>query len=200
MYLTLTDLQNISSCSFPSIVPSLRRALTTASTIIHCSRCPQQAFSAIQNVITLVSLLSAIAERFHKVIQEIEEEAERLEQTGEKKPFRVGDNDPAHAHLHTGSLDCPMGFNIHLDGHEWRKLTKKVLKTEVMGGGGNPTPLASLVDQMEQRQRRWHVEKADDAERQRIFGVQTCDPKGHDATCLRMVTHVRTMIDSINWE
>ncbi|KAF2472140.1 uncharacterized protein BDR25DRAFT_284635 [Lindgomyces ingoldianus] len=201
MYLTLSDLQAMTSFSFPAVIPKLRHAMRAVSVIVHCEKCPKEPFSAIQNVLTISSLLSALAERFHKVLHEIDQECKRLEQSGEKKQFRVGDNNPAHQHLHTGTLDCPMGFDIELEAKEWKQLTKKALKTEVLGGGSNPIPLSSLIDQMEERQRGWHTNRPNHEERARIFGAQNmCSSKGDDATCLRMITQVRTMVNHMAWE
>ncbi|KAK3204039.1 hypothetical protein GRF29_106g1427830 [Pseudopithomyces chartarum] len=140
MYLSLTDLQSLNDFSFPAVITRIRPALATASTIVHCPKCPMDVFSAMQNIQSLNSLLGAIAQRFHKVLTAIDEEAARLEQAGEKKPFRVGDNSPQNAHLHTGTTDCPMGYDLNLDPQDWKKLAKLALKTEVLGGGHNPMP------------------------------------------------------------
>lgn len=204
MYLTITDLQTISSFAFPAVVVPLRRAMTTASSLLQCERCPKEPFTAIQNVQSLTALLSALAERFHKVLQEVDAEASRLEHTGAKKLFRVRENNPATHHLHTGEMDCPMGFDIELEGKDWKRLVKKAVRTEVMGGGTNPNPLSLLLDLMEQRQRHWHSSHANMGkldERIRIFGVQNaCSPRGEDAMCLRMVASVRAMVDHMQWE
>jgi hypothetical protein len=92
--------------------------------MIHCTKCPTETFGAIQNMQALNALLSAIAERFHKVLAGIDDEAVRLEQTQGKKAFRVGDNSPENMHLHTGTLNCPMGYDLNLDaqnrGHRGR--------------------------------------------------------------------------------
>ncbi|KAF2739952.1 hypothetical protein EJ04DRAFT_425731 [Polyplosphaeria fusca] len=200
LYLTLTDLQTMTSFSFPAVISPMRQAMSTASTIIHCEKCPRDTFSAIQNVLTLSSLFSAIASRFHKVLNEIEAEADRLEESGTKKTFRIGDTSPAHTHLHTNSLDCPMGFDIELDGSEWRRLAKKALKTEVLGGGSNPAPLKVLIDQFESRQTDWHFGDRNYEERARMFGADNMC-KGHgDANCLRMIESVKAMLRSMVWE
>ncbi|ORY13494.1 hypothetical protein BCR34DRAFT_264339 [Clohesyomyces aquaticus] len=201
MYLTLSDLQSMTFFSFPAVIPKLRLAIMSASDIVRCDKCPADPFNAIQNVLTLASLLSALAERYHKVLFEIESEAIRLEQAGKKKPFRVGDNNPALHHLHTGTLDCPMGFDVELEAGEWRRLAKKALKTEVLGGGSNLTPLTALLDQMEARQRRWHAECGHGEERERLFGKQReCEKPEEEAMCLKMINQVRTMIGRMEWE
>ncbi|KAF2018910.1 hypothetical protein BU24DRAFT_488968 [Aaosphaeria arxii CBS 175.79] len=199
MYLTLSDLQSLKSFSFPAVIPELRKAMTTAAAIVQCERCPKESFTAIQNVQSLSALLSAIAERFHKVLVGIDAETERLERTGEKKLFRIGDHDPSLRHLHTGQMDCPMGFNVELESAVWKKLAKKVLKTEVHGGGSNPCPLVMLLEMMEKRQHKWHDDNMNLQERERIFGAQNMCKPG-DATCLRMINQIRHMIDHMKWD
>lgn len=201
-YLALSDLHALNDFAFPAVVPRLRPALLTASTMIHCPKCPTQVFSAVQNISALNSLLSAVAERFHKVLAAIDTEAIRLEQTGEKKSFRVGDNSAENAHLHTGKLDCPMGYDLQLDPQDWKKLAKKMLRTEVMGGGHSPTPLISLVDELEKRQNKWHNDVTNAEERARIYGAndECRRERGEEAMCLRMVRHIRIMIERMEWD
>lgn len=179
-------------------MPPLRHAMSTVSTIIHCEKCPNGTFSSIQNVQSLSALLSAIAERFHQILFEVDREAERLERSGEKKTFRIGDSDPALQHLHTGTEDCPMGYNIELDAKEWKSLVKKAIRTEVIGGGSNPTPFSALLDQFEERQYRWHTGDNHLEERARIFGQNNMCRPG-DAHCVRMINHVRAMIRNMQF-
>lgn len=160
-----------------------------------------EVFSAIQNMQSLNGLLAAIAERFHKVLAGIDAEAIRLEQAGEKKPFRVGDNSPENMHLHTGRLDCPMGYDLKLDPHDWRKLAKQMLRTEVLGGGHNPIPLIKIVEDLESRQERWHADRSVHIEeRTRLFGAENmCSSTSENALCLRMAGQIRVMIDKMDW-
>ncbi|KAF1840835.1 uncharacterized protein K460DRAFT_380614 [Cucurbitaria berberidis CBS 394.84] len=201
MYLTLTELQSVQSFSFPQVIVPLRKAMSTLSDLIYCPQCPKEAFSAIQNIQSIVSLFKAIVERFNKVLLEVDAEAERLQQSGQKKPYRVGDNNPALHHLHTGTLDCPMGFNIELEASDWRKIVKTALRTEIRGGGSNPRPLMDLLEEIVARQERWHAEKEFwTEERRHLFGggahecnePKTCETLGAD--------HIRRAIDRLNWE
>ncbi|PVI02044.1 hypothetical protein DM02DRAFT_317477 [Periconia macrospinosa] len=203
MYLTVSDLQTITNFSFPQVVPRLRSAITAASTILHCPICPKQPFAAIQNVQSLSALLSAIAERYHRVLTEIATAAERAEAAGEKKSFRVGDNSPENRHLHTGTPDCPMGFDIELAPKDWSRMCKAALKTEVLGGGKYQTPLVKLLDEMEERQHRWHEDKTTRSkERSDMFGTPTgkCLGKDGEALCMRMANSVRVMVSAMKWE
>lgn len=201
-YLALSDLQSINNFAFPAVIPRIRPALTTASTIMNCTKCPTETFGAIQNMQALNALLSATAERFHKVLSGIDAEAVRLEQAQEKKSFRIGDNSAENRHLHTGTLDCPMGYDLNLDPQDWKRLAKQMLKTEVMGGGHNLTPLLGLVEKLEERQRRWHHDTSMYTEdRIRLFGAEDmCRNQGDQALCLRMMRHIRIMVEQMNWD
>jgi len=200
MYLTVTDLQSINNFTFPAVVPRLRHALTTASNIVNCPKCPSDTFSAIQNIQCLNSLLSALGQRFHNVLAEIDAEARRCESTGTKKSFRIGDNNPENMHLHTGSPDCPMSYNVELEPKEWKRLAKKMLRTEVEGGGSNPTPLMAVIEQLESRQVIWHQNPdIHGEERERLYGsISSCVPG--EMQCLRTVNQVRGMVGRMDWE
>lgn len=199
MYLTITDLNSITNFSFPAVIPHLRQAMNTASAMIHCPKCPRENHGALQNMQSLALLLSSLAERFHKVLAEIDAEADRLQQSGSKKPFRIGDNSRENRHLHTGTLDCPMGFDIELEPKDWRKLAKQALKTEVLGGGCNMAPLSALLDELEKRQLTWHADETmQTPERTRMFGGH--EGPCRDAVCLKMVEQVRRMVVNMRWE
>ncbi|OCK86398.1 hypothetical protein K432DRAFT_376718 [Lepidopterella palustris CBS 459.81] len=202
MYLTLSSLQALTSFSWPAVIIPLRSGMTTAMAILHCEDCPKEAYSAIQNVVTLTALLTALAERFCRALQAIDADAKKLEQSGQKKDMRIGDNSLENLHLHTGGVDCHMSFNIELGAEDWRKLAKKAVRTEVWGNGSNPTPLIRVVEQMELRQERWHAHNSGQMERGHIFG--NCgglvpSEQQPDRTCLRMVNLVRKMIDTMDW-
>jgi hypothetical protein len=170
------------------------------SDLIHCSQCPRESFSAIQNTQSIVSLCKAIVERFNKVLLEVDAEAERLEQTGQKKPYRIGDHSPELHHLHTGTLDCPMGFNIEIGPQDWKRLAKTALKTEVYGSGSNPRPLLQLVKEAEERQKRWHEDREYYCtERRHIFGDRNLEDPRKNCEALG-ANHLRRVINSLKWE
>lgn len=199
-YLTLTDLQTIPTFSFPQVIIPLRKAMTTVSSLIHCTVCTLDPYSAIQNVSSIVSLFKAIVERFSKVLHEVDLEATRLLNTGAKKPYRIGDNNPALFHLHTGTPDCPMGFNIALEPDVWKKLVKTALKTEMYGGGSNPHSLEALLKETEERQQRWHNDKEFfGQERRRLWGQENCEK---DKTSCESFAgeHIRRAMGNLNWE
>ncbi|KAF1939565.1 hypothetical protein EJ02DRAFT_513784 [Clathrospora elynae] len=200
MYLTLTELQAVPTFSFPQVIVPMRKAMSALSDLIHCDICPKEHFSAIQNVQSIVALFKAIVERFNKVLLGVDAEASQLEATGQKKPYRIGDNNPALFHLHTGTMDCPMGFNIELEAKDWRRIVKTVLKTEVYGGGSNPRPLLDLVKKSEARQERWHNNEGFCSEewKQMYAGPHECD-KAKSCEALGS-HHIRRAIDRLKWD
>jgi DNA-binding transcriptional regulator GbsR (MarR family) len=121
MYLTLTELQSITAFSFPQTNIPLRKAMGVLSDLIHCPQCPKDTFSAIQNISSIAALCKAIIERFNKVLMAIDAEAERLERNGQKKPYRVAEINPELQNLHTGTHDCPIGFNIEVEPKDWKR-------------------------------------------------------------------------------
>ena len=144
--------------------------------------------------------MKALVERFNRVLMEVDREATLLEAAGLKKPYRIGDNNPALFHLHTGSLDCPMGFNIELEPRDWRKLVKTALKTEVYGGGSNPRPLLDLVKESETRQEIWHRNRYAWSEEMAQIRPerQGCDPS---QACEALgAEHIRRTIDNLKWD
>jgi hypothetical protein len=170
--------------------------MDTITSLINCPVCPKEVFSAIQNIQSLVSLFRAITERFNKVLDEVDAEAARLEHSGLKKPYRIGDNSPGLSHLHTGTIDCPMGFNIDIEPGVWKKLVKTALRTEIYGGGSNQRPLSLLLKEAEARQARWHSDREFMCEqRTRMFGAV------HKTACVALNSeHIRFSIQNLNWE
>ncbi|KAF1837219.1 hypothetical protein BDW02DRAFT_637360 [Decorospora gaudefroyi] len=199
-YLTLAELQAVASFAFPQVTIPLRKAMSALSDLIHCPECPKEPFSAIQNVQSIVALFKAIVERFNKVLLGVDAEAAELERTGQKKPYRIGDNSPAVSHLHTGTWDCPMGFNIEIEGKDWRRIVKTALKTEVYGGGSNPRPLLDLVKESEARQKIWHMHRDLWSEEMTWLHRKEsqCD-KTQDCEALG-AQHIRRAIDNLKWD
>jgi histone H3/H4 len=203
MFLAISDLQSLNNTSYPAAVPHLRSAMKTAAEIINCERCPKEAFSAIQNVQSSTAILSALAERFHKVLYEINREASELESEQRRKTITMGDMSAQNMHLHTGTPDCPMKFDVQLEPSDWKKYAKQALKREVFGNPQSTTntSLMGLVEAMAKRQHAWHADKSfHTEERVRMFGLQEkCMEPGETATCQRMVHQIRRMVEAIDW-
>ena len=119
--------------------------------------------------------------------------------SGKKKPYRIGDNNPALSHLHTGTPDCPVGFNIELEPDIWKKLVKTALRTEIDGGGSNPRPLKQLLKETEERQQRWHDKSMFSGQGKSLWGQGHCEKD--KATCESLGSeHIRRVIGMLNWD
>ena len=155
----------------------------------------------MQNTFMVSTLLSAIAERTNRVLVEIDAEADRTKSAGTTKSFRMGDNSPGTEFMHTGTLDCPVGFNVELGGEEWRNLAKKVVKAQFYGKSANAVSVAGLVERLRIRQSRWHNDPEMAKKHEDLFGLRgNCRPDGTgEYTCLRMVKTIQTMVDGLDW-
>lgn len=148
----------------------------------------------MQNILHLTTLLTSITDYYRKLLEAINVEAARATETGEKKRFRMGDSSPGKAHLHTGTLDCPMGFSVDLDGSEWKTLARKVVAGDVFvpDPGVHQITVLGLADMIEKRQLRWHEDRDMHEMREHFVGNGVrCVPKDGEFHCLKMVGVVR---------
>jgi hypothetical protein len=190
MYLTLSSLQAQTVFSFPHVLPTLRSALATTTNVLKCEECPKQVTTAMQNVMLLTTLLTSITDSYQNLISAIEAEAKQVKESGETKGFRMGDNAPERMHMHTGTPDCPMGFDIELDGDEWRKLARKVVKADVEGSRSGTSSILGLADMLTERQSRWHLDPVMEGAR-RCTMTPKCVPQDGEFSCLKMVDMIR---------
>ena len=157
MYLCLSNLGGIPTFEFPYQLPPIKSAIRTTKGVLECSQCPKESTSAMQNIMMLITLVTTITDSYRKMLVYIDNETARAEAAGEKKNYRIGDNSPEKWHMHTGTLDCPMGFNIDLDPDQWKSLARQVIKADVHGSANaSSTSLMGLVGSLEERQVRWH--------------------------------------------
>jgi hypothetical protein len=190
--------------------------MSTAKTIICCEECPRHFITGVQNTQLLGALFIAIAERFSRVLENINEEAARAENEGERKRFRLTDlNGENGGHLHLGGAGCMAAFSLDLSPGEWRSMCKKVVRAEVVGpaeGGEGDCPgsdehshcpyFLGLTKQMEERQHRWHkMPLPEDFPK----GAMGMFPHGRDGgkkeepLCLKLVGSSRTLVGSFDW-
>jgi len=154
----------------------------------------------MQNIMLLTTLLTSITDCYRKLLTAIDTEAKRSADAGEKKKFRMGDNSPEKMHLHTGTLDCPMGFDIDLDSHEWRTVARKVVKADVVGSGQpSPSTVLGLADMLEERQHRWHHDPMT-LEMRTLFSKNgtRCEPREGEFSCLKMVGMIRRHVELLD--
>ncbi len=152
LYLTLSSFQSLPPPSFPLTSGNLKNATNTAREVLRCPHCPKAFSSAFQNISLLGTLLPLIIMEYAKLLHHIDERSA----SGESITFRMGDQNPALKHLHTGTFDCPLGFNIELSAVEWHMTARKVIRQQVLGVRAEEESLNSLIDELEQRQHAWH--------------------------------------------
>lgn len=201
MYLTLTSLHSLSSHEFPFVLPTLRSAINTIATVLPCPQCPKRPVTATQNFHTLVSLLLSVVESLRATLAAIDAEAARIEAAGATKALALADAEMP-MHMHTGTPDCPMRFNMEMNGPAWRTLVRKALRDQIVGSPQYPgeRTLYGIVVSLEQRQRRWHENPEMHRMRQRMFGEHAAhvfQVQPESRLCAKSVEHVRLAIDNL---
>ena len=203
MYLAASTCERIDiSIGFQYALAQVKSAINTASDICFCDFCPRQRDTARQNILLINTLLTTIASTCDRILKAVSSEAARAQAEGEKKTLRMGDSSPQHMHLHTGTLNCPMGFDVALDAQEWRSLAFRVIRAELFDAGTPAITLERLCSQLEDRQKSWHDHHITmTASDEHIVRTQlTCrteqheDDDGGEHTCLRLTRQVREQL------
>ena len=189
LYLTLSSFQSLPPPSFPLSSGNLQKATNTARDVLRCPCCPKTFNSAFQNISLLGTLLPLIIMEYAKLLSHVDEKSAG----GESVTFRMGIQDPALMHHHTGTVDCPMGFNIELSAVEWRRTARKVIKQQVHGVKTGNESLCSLIDELEQRQHTWHSTPYPQSVAGYTPVCTTDDDKG-ERGCIRVVKNLRKSI------
>lgn len=168
--------------------------MVIAEQVLECEKCPKEFSTAAQNLHMTCALLGTIASSFRQLLKGIDQEAAFAEARGEKKEFRMGEMNAATMHLHTGTLDCPLGFNIDLAASEWRNLAKRAVVASFNGHHG-AKGLMDIVQSLEERQRRWHY--SSDVQHFAPLGNHhtTVDNQCEEPMCVKVVTQTRQMIE-----
>lgn len=152
LYTSLSSFQTLPAPSFPLTLSLLRNAISLARSVLHCRECIKTHVSAFQNIMLLCTLLSLVVHEFARLVTNIKH---RGSKEG-KIPLRIGEVKSAETmHLHTGRPDCPMGYNILLDGAEWSKMAREAVRDAVHGSEGES--LEKLLGELIQRQNEWHT-------------------------------------------
>ncbi|KAL8926996.1 MAG: hypothetical protein Q9208_002541 [Pyrenodesmia sp. 3 TL-2023] len=193
LYLTLGGFQPFPPPSFPLSRGPLTRATTLARGVVRCPFCPRDYPTALQNLMLMNTLLLLVTHGYAELLTHIEERSVH----GERITYRVGDASPANAHLHTGTPDCPMGFNVELESEEWAAVARKVVKQDVFGNAQSIDCLIGVVEELEQRQHIWHLLRpfSSDASCTR---EQPDDSHKHDGFCLQLTGRIRAAIDALH--
>lgn len=153
LYSILASFQSLPPTSFPASRGPLIKATNLARRVVRCPHCPQDYPSALQNLMLLTTLLPLVAHGYAKLLQHIQEQAAQ----GCAVTYRVGDSSLSTIHLHTGTPECPMGFNVELDAEEWASMARKVVKQDIYGNNQKLDCVLSVVEELEQRQWIWHL-------------------------------------------
>ncbi|KAL8720290.1 MAG: hypothetical protein Q9225_002828 [Loekoesia sp. 1 TL-2023] len=196
LYSMLMSFQSLPPPSFPSSRGPLIEATNLARRVVRCPYCPQDYPSALQNLMLLTTLLPLVAYGYGQLLKHVQERAAQ----GCTITYRVGDPSLAAAHLHTGTADCPMGFNVDLNSEEWGAMARKVLKQDVYGNTQSIDCLVSVVEELEQRQYIWHLLQpfGADVPVAPCRDQQTSDPSQHNGLCTQLTGGVRRAIEALN--
>lgn len=154
LYTTLSSFQTLPAPSFPLTLSLLHNATTLARSVLHCRECIKTHVSAYQNIMLLCTLLTLVVHEYSRLLTHIEHRGNQEE----KIPLRVGEpvRSAETMHLHTGRADCPMGYNILLDGAEWSKMAREAVRDAVQGKNEDGS-VAKLLEELIQRQNEWHT-------------------------------------------
>lgn len=147
--------------------------------------------------------LLTIAERYERVLDCIEAEQLRATASNETKVFRMSDLNGAKVHLHSSDPAMDMSdLSINLDPLEWRKLTKRVVKTEIEGSDICCPTFMDLVEDLVNRQTRWHsMPKPEGFPRSVLKWQETqTEEQKQDAICLRFANDAKLIVGNLNFE
>ncbi|KAL8731043.1 MAG: hypothetical protein Q9166_003694 [cf. Caloplaca sp. 2 TL-2023] len=190
LYSTLQYFRSLPPPSFPASRDPLIRATNLGRTVNRCTLCPLDFPTALQTSMLLTTLLRLIVHGYADLVKQIQAQAAE----GHKITYRVGDYSLENAHLHTGTLDCPMGFNLELEPEEWAIMAKKVVKQDLYGNSQIHECLVSVVEELEQRHRTWHLMQLPCSELDTPAAGRSNQP--HELF-LQLIRHMRVVIDAL---
>ena len=185
--------------SFPYSLHVPETAMKEAWGTLHCQSCPQDFVSGIQNLMLLTTVLTLITNEYAKILDYVDEKADQ----GNAVPFRMGNNDPALANLHTGTLSCPMGLDIDIPAESFRTMAKGVVKGKVFGrADSNEQSLSELLEKLETRQKSWHNGSA---QRGSLWKGRRCEKQVNNGesgmcTCVQLVSNVRRALEGLPFD
>lgn len=196
MYATLSSFQSLPPSSFPYSMGKLTAATTVARDALRCQHCPNSYATALQNMMSLCTLLPLIAHEYGKLLQHIDERSAK----GGSISFRMGENSFDQLHLHSGTIDCPMAFDMDFSAAEWRAMARKVIRRKVLGGSDLDLSLLGLVEELEIRQRGWHANPPLAEFRHGLSCMEYHCPSDEKHTCLQMISRARAAIQALRLE
>jgi len=189
LYSTLSSFKTLPPPSFPFSMGVLTNATRVAQNTGRCKQCPTQYASALQNLMLLSTLLPLIAHEYGKLLAYIDGRASK----GGTITFRMAERE--HVPGHTGSADCPLGFDLEVSAEEWRSMARRIIKKRVMGP--DDISVLGVLNDLERRQRHWH-------EHPILIDFQhgtNCAEHGLEVgdehACLQMLTRVKDSLDAL---
>lgn len=198
LYTTISSFQPLPKPSFPLTLGTLENATTLSRDVVRCKECPKTHVSALQNLMLLSTLLALIVNEYSKLLDHIDGRAAREETI----ILRMGERFTTETmHLHTGTPDCPMGFNLELSGAEWCKMARKAVKQAVIGSDHSTREsFTSMLDEMEQRQNAWHAKsgRAEQNGQCKDCGQQERSDMVGTFSCLQMVNNIKRLLQALN--
>ena len=196
LYVTLSSFQALPPPSFPYSMGALAKATTVAREALRCQRCPKMYALALQNLMSLCTLLPLIAHQYGKLLQYIDE------RSAEGRPInvRMGEKSMDQLHLHTGTADCPMAFDLQLSANEWRAMSRKVVRRKVIGDADSDDSLLRLVEELENRQRAWHANPVLPEFKHSLSCMEHTCPSSGEHLCLQMICRARKAIEHLGLE
>ncbi|MCJ1469103.1 hypothetical protein MMC07_007736 [Pseudocyphellaria aurata] len=195
LYASISSFQPLPKPSFPLTLGTLANATTLSRDVVRCKECPKTHVSALQNLMLLSTLLALIVNEYSKLLDHIDGRAAREETI----VLRMGERFSTETmHLHTGTPDCPMGFNLELSGAEWCKMARKAVKQAVIGSDHSPRDsFTSVLEELEQRQNAWHATAEQHGQCKDCGQQERSDVVG-TFSCLQMVNNIKRLLRGLN--
>ena len=198
VYISLSSFQTLPAPSFPLTLNTLAKATTLARSVLRCPECPKTQGSALQNLMLLSTLLALIVHEHSRLLAHIEERAAR----DPTITLRVAELSSlaTNAHLHTGTPDCPLGFNLTMSAADWRTMARKAIRQEILGIPDDPAvqgmSLSLVVQEMERRQKAWHA--VPEAQKQGERDAECAGSERNDFSCLSMVRNINRSLGALD--
>ncbi|KAJ5637368.1 hypothetical protein N7490_007247 [Penicillium lividum] len=191
LYLCLSHISSIAS--FPvndHTLCSLYIAARTTQDVIRCEACPKNFSTGVQNVMFTGTLLTVVADAW----------------------LRVFNSDPAQLGMQSAPPEYISRVQQSADAAQlWNSWLRQIVRRAVIGGPYDPTvssrcaaqpSLLSLINEVENRQRRWHEPSAhpfsENNPLQSLNGEQSAEEK--ELLCIRVVGSARAVISKFNFE
>lgn len=196
LYATLSSFQSLPPPSFPYSMSFLHKATNVAQGACRCEICPKQFASALQNLMLLSTLLPLISHGYARLLSHLDEKALK----NESVTIRIGEHDKTLDDVlkHTGTMDCPMSFDVDLTAEEWRSMARKAIRRKVIGNAVADISVLGVVNSLESRQKSWHEHPILAEFQHGTSCSEHGSEVGEEHTCLKMLARVRGSIEALN--